>query len=129
MAGFNHWGKIAKGIKPASKSVIKATAKEWQVWARAFAPMLTGFMAENIYKSGMGESDYGTGTIAPPGDSYLLPEEYPPDDMSIVVGCAANYSDFLEFGTRFMPAQPFFYPARDEANAFFEDQMSKWRWL
>jgi len=82
-------------------------------------------MQENIYVSDMEGSDYGTGSIAPPGDSYLLPEEKPPDDTSAIVGCAANYSIYLEMGTRFMPAQPFFYPARELARPFFDDELGK----
>ena len=124
--GFNNWLKLAFALKPANQTVIHNTAKAWQRGARAYAPVDTGFMQENVYVSDMQGSDYDTGGIAPPGDdSYLLPEELPPDDMSAVVGAAANYSIYQEFGTRFMPAQPFFYPAAEEASAFFDSEMGK----
>lgn len=122
---FNHWAKLGAALKPECQRVIHETAKEWQSDARAMAPIDTGFMQENIYVSDMEGSDYGTGTIQPPGDSYLLPEETPGSDMEAVVGCAANYSEYVELGTRFMPAQPFFYPAADMAQAFFDMELAK----
>ena len=123
--GFNYWERLALALKPTTQTVIHNTAKAWQKAARAYAPVDTGFMQENIYVSDMQGSDYDTGTIEPPGDSYLLPEEKPPDDMSAVVGCAANYSIYQEMGTRFMPPQPYFYPAGEMAQAFFEAEMGK----
>lgn len=125
MPGFNNWGKVAAALKPECQRVVHETAKQWQGWAKSEAPYDTGFMQENIYVSDMEGSDYGTGGTSPPGDSYLLPEEKPPDDTSAVVGCAANYSEYVELGTRFMTAQPFFYPARELARPFFDDELGK----
>lgn len=123
--GFNYWERLALALGPSQQTVIHNTAKAWQKAARAYAPVDTGFMQENIYVSDMQGSDYDSGSISPPGDSYLLPEEKPPDDMSAVVGCAANYSIYQEMGTRFMPPQPYFYPAGVEAQAVFEAEMKK----
>ncbi len=122
---FNHWAKLGAALKPECQMVIHETALEWQAEARALAAADTHFVEENIYVSDMEGSDYDTSTVEPPGDSYLLPEETPRNDMEAVVGCAANYSEYVEMGTRFMSAQPFFYSAGDLAQAFFDVELGR----
>lgn len=116
MPGFNNWGKLAAGLKPACQEIIKQVAFEIATDARGLAPVDTGFMSNSIYVSTVDDSTYDAGNISPPGDSYLLPEEFPPDDMSAVVGVAANYGIYVEMGHHtangsYVPAQPYFTPA------------------
>jgi len=125
IAGFNHFPAIAAALKPACQRAIHETAGQIQGWAKSEAAYRTGFMQENIYVSDMDGSDYGLGGTSPPGDSYLLPEVTPDDDMTAIVGCAANYSGFVELGTRFMPAQPFFYAAVQIGQSFFDAELAK----
>lgn len=113
VAGFNHWFRVADALKPACQSVVKQVAFEIAKDARGLAPVDTGFLSNSIYVSMEDDSTYDAGNILPPGDSYLLPEEIAPDDMSAIVGVAANYGEYVEFGTRFMAAQPYFYPAME----------------
>jgi len=74
--------------------------------------------------SGPLSSTYGVGSIQPPGDSYLLPEVKPGDDMTAVVGAAADYSVFINYGTRYMPAQPFFDQGVETTRGEFEPIMA-----
>jgi len=125
VTGFNHWPEIAANLKPACQHAVHETASQIQTGAQGGAAVRTGFMQENVYLSDWEGSDYGTGSVAPPGDSYLLPEVTPSDDMTAIVGCAANYSIYQEMGTRFMPAHPFFYPAVEMARLFMDGELAK----
>ncbi|SRR6266705_7127023 len=125
MAGtFNHFAEIADRIKPFCQRAVKETANQVQGWAKSEAPYKTGFLRDHIYVSTWDGSDYGQGGPGAPG-SYLLPEVKPDSDTSAIVGAAANYSIYLEFGTRYMPAQPYFYQAVELARPFFEGELSK----
>ncbi|SRR6266568_7184 len=123
--GFNHFPQIAERIKPFCQRVVKETANQVQGWAKSEAPYKTGYLQGNIYKSDWESSDYGSGGIAGAPGSYLLPEVKPSNDTSAIVGAAANYSGYLEFGTRYMPAQPYFYKAVELARPFFEGELGK----
>ena len=112
MAGFNLFPVIAVDLKPACQKAIDKTALAIAADAQDAAPVRTGFMSENVYAVLTdGTSSYGMGSVSPPGDSYLLPEVKPDNDLMSIVGAAANYSVYVEMGTRFMGAQPFFTPA------------------
>lgn len=45
--------------------------------------------------------------------------------MTAEVGAATEYAPYLEYGTRFMDAQPFVKPAYIEQKAKFENDMQK----
>lgn len=121
---FNHFPMLAALLKPALQQGITTVTIELAANAVDLAPVDTGFMADSIYTvTPDGGNTYGqAGT--PPGDSYLLSLVPPPDDMSGIVGVAANYGIFLEYGTRFQPAQPYFLPAVELARATFEEEMT-----
>src|SRR6266496_3435599 len=111
MAGLvyvNRFPELAAKLKPSLQKGIQATGEQMVSNIEGPAPRESGFMAENVYVSGPLSSTYGSGSIAPPGDSYQLPEVKPADDMSAVVGAAASYSEYVNYGTRYMAAQPFF---------------------
>ncbi len=122
-ASFNHFPQIAARIKPAVQQIVKQTAQQVQGAAKSNAPYATGFLQSSIYVSDWEGSDYGQ-TGPPPGDSYLLPEVQPDNDTTAIVGVAANYGIYQEMGTRFMGAQPYFYPAVDEGQGFFDAELS-----
>ena len=125
----NNWSSIAAKLKPALQQGIKVVATNVQVNAQQNAPYVTGFMSNNVYASGWWGSDYGQGG-EPPGDAYLLDEVAPENDLQAIVGAAANYSIFVEMGhhTRsgsFVPAQPWFIPAIEQAASTMEDDMAQ----
>jgi hypothetical protein len=117
---WNHFPAIAAGFKPALQRIESERILDLEMKVKSYAPVLSGFLQSSVY--GVlpdGTSDYGN-AMEPPGDSYLLPEETPPDDMSGIVGVAANYGEFVNYGTRFMAAQPFFDQATEAAGVEFE---------
>lgn len=125
MAGYNRFPEIAAKFGPAVSQSVRKVALDVQAAAASAAPKDTSFMANSIYVVTSKESTYGQGGT-PPGDSYLLPEVASPgDDYTAYVAAGANYSVYVELGTRFAPAQPYFYPAVEMGMATLETVMSK----
>jgi hypothetical protein len=132
---FNNFPKIAGFITTAIKQTVKKTAMDIQAVAAINAPKDTGFLASSIYTVTGTQSGYGkTTTISNTGKrrhkkldtTSLLPEIPPPPDAYtayVVVG--ASYGIYVEMGTRFMAAQPYFYPAVDFVQPLFEAELSK----
>lgn len=117
---FNKFPQIAKKIKPAVQKIVTETAVGIEEDIRGNAPKRTGFLASSVYSV---TPDYGSTygeALSPPGDSYLLPEVQPDNDTSAIVGVAANYGIFLEYGTRYMAAQPYFYPGVEAGRAYLD---------
>lgn len=122
---FNLFPALARALRPACQTISSDTARFLEAAAAGGAPVRTGFLASSVYsdtpKYG---STYGTmGT--PPGDSYALPPVAPGGPYESVVGVAANYGVYVNYGTRFMPAQPFFDEAIANAQAAFPAEAAK----
>ncbi len=128
---FNRFPEIAAKFPVQLHNVVVQTTDIIQELADANAPKRTGFMASNIYKVTSEGSTYGQGQAPPTDDVYLLPPgPGVSDPYTGYVGCAANYSVFVEMGTRFMSAQPFFYPAVEEGRSRFEAALAAmWSFL
>ena len=125
MAGFNHFPQIAAALKPACQKAVTNTTLSLKDGVQANAPVLTGFMRDSTYAvTPDGTSTYGQAT-PPTDDVYLLPEVKPDNDMTGIVGVAANYGIYQEMGTRFMAAQPYFYPAVEAARAVLDAELAK----
>src|SRR5260221_14171422 len=126
---FNHWGEIANNLRPALKRVVRKTAKEIAAGAAIFAPVDTGFLQASIYVQTSTSSTYGKGghvNMTPYQALHhdLLPETDPPtDDLTAHVAVGASYGIYVEYGTRFMPAQPFFEPAVALAQPVFDAEL------
>lgn len=122
---FNHFPEIAAKFGPALSQSVRKIALDVQAQAAAACPVDTGFLRASIYTVTQGSSDYGqAGT--PPGDSYLMPEVATPGDAyTAYVAVGANYGVYQELGTRFQPAQPYFYPAVETGLASLEAVMAK----
>lgn len=118
---FNRFPEIAAAFPVQLHKVVVQTTGIVHDLAEANAPKRSGFMASNIYTVTSEGSTYGQGQAPPTDDVYLLPPgPGVSDQFTGYVGCAANYSVYVEMGTRHMAAQPFFYPAVEEGRARFE---------
>ena len=125
MTGFNRFPEIVVKFGPAVSQIVRKSAFDVQAQAAGAAPVDTGFLRNSIYTVTSTDSSYG-GAGTPPKDAYLLPEVAKPEDAYTAhVAVGANYGIYLEMGTRFMPAQPYFYPAVDSVEPSFLDAMSK----
>ena len=147
---FNHFNQIADALPEVLGQVVRKTAFDVQAGAARRAPVDTGFLRNSIYVTTYGESTYGetlrkrTTVSSKPTKSGrprklsrkqrillvksadLLDEvEMPGDDMTAYVAVGAAYGIYVEFGTRYMPAKPYFYPAVEHARAGFESALSR----
>src|SRR6266566_5219561 len=121
----NRFPEIAAKFPIELHKVVVQTTDIIQQLAVAGAPVRTGFLASNIYKVTSEGSTYGQGQAPPTDDVYLLPPgPGVSDPYTGYVGCAANYSAWVNYGTRYMAAQPFWEPALDEGRARFEAALS-----
>jgi HK97 gp10 family phage protein len=101
------WGKqderLANALKAAQGEnlfqILLAGAKVILRWALIYTPVDTGFLRST------GQLDR--------------------EDTSPIVGYAADYASFVEFGTSRMSAQPYLRPAIDEHMDEIETEMMK----
>ena len=131
MSDFNRWAELAGKLKPACQKGVKEAAYAMKDNIQSGAPVGKGegtyhggFMRDHVYVSAPGESTYGQGMEPPTDDVYLLPEIKPENDLEAVVGAAANYSEWVNGGTRHMPAQPFFDQGVEQTRSEFEGIMT-----
>src|SRR6266851_4412294 len=94
----NDFSLIAQNLKPACREIITETVIDIADLVQANAPVDTGFMRDAVYYvTPDGVSSYGQASPSN-DDAYLLPEELPANDMQGLVGAAANYSIFVNYG-------------------------------
>ncbi len=122
---FNLFPALARAMRPACQTISSDTARFLEAAVAGGAPVRTGFLASSVYsitpKYGSTYATMGT----PPGDSYALPPIEPDGPYESVVGVAANYGVYVNYGTRFMPAQPFFDEAVANAAFAFPKEAAK----
>lgn len=122
-ASFNHFGEIAEKLETACSLVVRKTAFDIQANYVANAPVDTGFMKSSAYVVTSTESTYGQAD-SPPKGAYLLPPVEAPDKKTTAfVAVGANYSIYVEEGTRYQAAQPAFFPAVEAARGPFQDAL------
>lgn len=112
-------------IQDKSKAAVETTAVNIRDMASQIAPRDTGSLAESLYVSSPAGSDYSQRAavaVSRNPQATILSEVQPqfvlslfgptgPNAYIAVVGAAAGHGYFQEFGTRYMGAQPFLYPA------------------
>lgn len=123
--GFNHFPQISDQLDTVLDQVVRKTAFDVQAQAASRAPVDTGFLRNSVYTVTSAGSTYGQGG-SPPGDASLLPEVAGPSDKySASVAVGASYGAFVNYGTRYMSAQPFWEPAIDAVRPSFESAVDK----
>ena len=117
---FNRWKELADALEPASRQALDETAKKGkghvQDHIRGNGQVRTGFMLGSVYASTPEGSDYTS-------DEKALPEEKPSHKYEAVIGVAAHYAIFPNYGTVHQAAHPFFEPGMDETRADFDRAM------
>jgi hypothetical protein len=149
-SSFNHFNQIADALPQVLSQVVRKTAFDVQAGAVRRAPVDTGFLRASIYVKTFNESTYGQGSIkakritrkarrkaaaslsgltssfSTPYGYYLLPEvEAPDNEQTAYVAVGAEYGIYLEFGTRYMPARPYFYASVEHVRPSFEAALSR----
>lgn len=114
----DHTKAVAEGMRKAFAALCAQTALAITQEYATTAPRDTGFMRSSAYVVTHTESTYGADVH---GSGPLLPEiPKAQEEMEAWAAVGASYAAYPEFGTRYMPAQPAFYPAFDKARGHFE---------
>lgn len=118
---FDKIPEIIAAFHAACAEICKESAEDMARSYTESAPVDTGFLRSSVYVKTQKSSTYGQGLK---GDGPMLPEvEKPDNDVEADCAVAAQYGCYQEFGTRFMAAQPAFFPAFDVAQANFQDKL------
>lgn len=122
---FNRFPDIAAAFPEQLHKVVVQTTEIIQELAQNNAPVRSGFLKSSIYRVTSEGSTYGQADAPPTKSAYLLPEgPSVSDPYTGYVGVAASYGQYVEFGTRYMAAQPYFYPALEEGRSRFEEALN-----
>lgn len=105
----NNFAALAQALGQSSSQIVRKTAFDLQAQIqaniRANDQIDTGFMVNSVYVVTSDNSTYGGGKNA-------LPEVgKPPDKYTAYTAIAAYYAIYQNYGTRYLPARPFFEPA------------------
>lgn len=88
-------------MQDTTEADVKAAGIKWVNRAKSYAPVRTGFMKNNI----------------------VMEESRDAKGYFVAIYCRASYWKFVEFGTRFVTAQPFMRPAFAEALSFLKSRI------
>ena len=118
------------------KAAVDETGFAIRDRAEQIAPRDTGSLAASLYVTNGEDTDYWlrTGQAAAVNDDAVILEEIRPDSVislsgggegyMVVVGAAVEHGEPVEFGTRFMAAQPFMTPSVEPERDEFITRMS-----
>ncbi len=122
--GFNHFQAIADALPQACGQIVRKTAQECRMNIQHFivsnGQVLTGFMHDSVYSVTDEGSTYGQGH--PQKGQGPLPEVGGANQTTAYVAVAAPYGIFQNYGTRFIPARPFFEPGIEATRPGFESE-------
>lgn len=96
----NNLGKVAAGLEPKAERIVAKTALDLEGHAKTRAPVDTGFLRASIQALKVGTAHW-----------------------QVRVG--ADYGVYVEFGTRYMAAQPYLNPAADAVRGPFIAAMQR----
>lgn len=103
VARFN---AIPAAVRDAARDALEKSAEEIVQMMRRLVPVRTGEARASIGWT-WGDAPAGAITIGTVGDA-----SYGTQRITIYAGAGdAYHARFLEFGTKYMPAHPFFFPA------------------
>ena len=94
----NHIPAIQAGMEQRAGQIVRKTALDLEAQMKLRAAVDTGFLRSSIQAQKVGRSHW-------------------------VVTVGAEYGIYVEYGTRFNRAQPFFFPAIGEVRPAFIDAM------
>lgn len=117
----NHFDAIAKALEKDAAKAIKDGVKMGVQETRKRAPKKTGNMRRAIYSVTSTTSTYGRGKV-----EHLLPEiPHPTDKYTGYFAAGADYSIYVDGGTRWMLRQEFWLSGTLAANQLFQQRIYK----
>lgn len=114
--------EIAKKLDIRTDQVIKNMAFDVEAEGKMLAPVKTGAMRNSIYTASKGDNSMPA--VQGEAERVVLPT--PMEDKTYHVGPSVNYGVHVEFGTRFMHAQPYLIPAFEHQSQRYQDP-AQWK--
>lgn len=103
---FNQFPRVRAGMMNVARQAVAKAALDIQAQAQSRAAVDTGFLRSSIQARQVG----GNATSG---------------SITWRVTVTAEYGVYVEYGTRFMDAQPFFFPAIEEVAPTFLEAMRR----
>lgn len=120
---FNHFHDLANAFYDRVTLAVKKVAFDLQANVQkqitANGQVVTGFMRNSVYVV-----TNKTSTYEASGDEMLPQVETPPDPHTAYVAVGASYAIYPNYGTRYMPAKPFWEPAIEETRRSMPEKMA-----
>jgi hypothetical protein len=113
---FNILPEVIARMHSEAGKIVAEVAEDWRQQYADTAAVDTGFMRSSAYTRTHDQSGYGNTDGSRPLNEEV---DQPENDQTAYVAVAATYAPFLEYGTRFISAQPAFLPAGDLAKVNF----------
>lgn len=118
---MNILSALAAALQQSLEEAVAETAEECQQniqnHIRANGQVRTENMLKSIYYKTASESTYTD------GEKRFAEIDAPENDMEAYVAVGAEYAAYQEFGTRYMPGRPFFFPGIEDTKRSFEDKI------
>lgn len=96
----NHWGELADALPAKCQMITDATAQYVYDYSQALVPVLSGYLKS-------------TGEIIAGSNQF-----------DKIVQYTADYAEYVEYGTRFMAAEPYITPAIEKAAEYMEQMLA-----
>lgn len=120
---YNKFPELIRKSPEKAKELVKKAAFELEARAKLEAKVDTGFMRNSIYTVTFAGSGYAAAKQAAEAanpDARMIGEVGTPGEYQAFVAVGAEYAIYVEYGTRFMAAQPFMTPAVEQVRKSFE---------
>jgi hypothetical protein len=135
VTSYNHWRSLAAAYQRELKQMVIDVA-EWgginvQGFIIANGQIDTGFMHDSVYVVTAKGSNYGkfhadlTPYQALHGHDMFDEVDPPADAYEALFAVGATYAEYQNYGTRFIPARPFWEPALEKTQVELDDRLSK----
>ncbi len=119
--------RLEQAVRERAAALIAKAAFDIEAAAKQLAPVDTGALKNSISAVTAQGSDYDANVAAAAGlnpKAQIAAAPQPSDELEAFVVAPMEYAAYQEYGTRFMPAQPFLTPAVEAVRPSLEQAWS-----
>lgn len=111
---------VRKSLSIAASKAVRKVCFDTEAMAKGACPVDTGAAKASIYSNVGDHNGYSESANHLPKGDKMLPEEKPEHDLQGVVAVGVEYGFYIDQGTRWVPARPFFTRAVDTMSKVFD---------
>lgn len=112
--------KLEKNIKTFNDSVRRVVAKQEPRMMKGASSRAVRGSEGGVFTGGYSGNEQSLGNI-----KNSLGSRYEDSGKTLVVGTTAEYGEYVEHGTRFMPPEPFMEPTLHEVEPLFKNELER----